>query len=75
MEAVASSAAAEPREALRVFAVDAVGIGAVAGVDGLPYADGVTMSPSYGIAGGTTQVLKNLIGEPVLGLPREPGAT
>ena len=62
-------------QALQVFAVDAVGIGAVAGVDGLPYADGLTMSPSYGIAGGTTEVLKNLIGERVLGLAKEPGPT
>jgi hypothetical protein len=33
------------------------------------------MSPSYGIAGGTTEVLKNLIGERVLGLAKEPGPT
>ena len=29
----------------------------------------------YGIAGGTTEVLKNLIGERVLGLAKEPGPT
>lgn len=31
-------------------------------------------SPATGIAGGTTEVLKNLIGERVLGLPKEPQA-
>ena len=36
---------------------------------------GLTMSPSFGIAGGTTEVLKNLIGERVLGLAKEPGPT
>lgn len=33
---------------------------------------GICYSPAYTIMGGTTQVLRNVVGERVLGLPREP---
>ncbi len=33
---------------------------------------GLAYSPSYGIMGGTNEVLRNIIGERMLGLPREP---
>jgi alkylation response protein AidB-like acyl-CoA dehydrogenase len=55
------------------FAVDSVGVGAIAGV--YPEAtDRFLVSRAMTIAGGTTEVLKNLIGERALGLPKEPSA-
>jgi alkylation response protein AidB-like acyl-CoA dehydrogenase len=39
-----------------------------------PWATDVLASRSLSIAGGTTQVNRNIIGERVLGLPREPSA-
>jgi alkylation response protein AidB-like acyl-CoA dehydrogenase len=46
----------------------------VMGIDGLagPWAERLAGSRSLTIAGGTTEVNKNIIGERVLGLPREP---
>ena len=32
----------------------------------------VVYAPAYTIMGGTTQILRNIIGERILGLPREP---
>jgi alkylation response protein AidB-like acyl-CoA dehydrogenase len=54
------------------LAVDATGLGAVAGdgPDGLQLAHRLLSSRSLSIAGGTTEVLKNVIGERVLGLPK-----
>ncbi len=49
-------------------AVDVLGIGA----EGGPWAQRLIGSRSLTIAGGTTEVNKNIIGERVLGLPREP---
>ena len=40
--------------------------------DGDQWADGVISSPGMGIAGGTNEVQRNIIGERVLGLPKEP---
>jgi alkylation response protein AidB-like acyl-CoA dehydrogenase len=37
-------------------------------------ARGVCYAPGYTIMGGTTQILRNILGERVLGLPREPRA-
>ena len=40
--------------------------------DGGQWADAVISSPGMGIAGGTNEVQRNIIGERVLGLPKEP---
>jgi alkylation response protein AidB-like acyl-CoA dehydrogenase len=55
-------------QALSRTAIDILGVRALAG----PWADAVLGSCSLTIAGGTTEVNKNIIGERVLGLPREP---
>jgi len=51
-------------------AVDVLGIDALNG----PWAERLAGSRSLTIAGGTTEVNKNIVGERVLGLPREPKA-
>jgi alkylation response protein AidB-like acyl-CoA dehydrogenase len=55
-------------QALQRTAVDVLGMEALDG----PWAEGLLGSCSLTIAGGTTEVNKNIIGERVLGLPREP---
>jgi alkylation response protein AidB-like acyl-CoA dehydrogenase len=35
----------------------------------------ICYAPAYTIMGGTTSILRNIIGERMLGLPREPRAT
>ncbi len=49
-------------------AVDVLGMAALDG----PWGSGLLGSRSLSIAGGTTEVNKNIVGERVLGLPREP---
>jgi len=47
----------------------------VAGADALltsRAARGVCYTPAYTIMGGTTNILRNIVGERILGLPREP---
>ena len=55
-------------QALANTAVDVLGIDALSGA----WATGLLASRSLTIAGGTTEVNKNILGERVLGLPREP---
>ena len=55
-------------QALATTAVDVLGLSALDG----PWADGLLGSRSLSIAGGTTEVNRNIIGERVLGLPKEP---
>jgi alkylation response protein AidB-like acyl-CoA dehydrogenase len=59
---------ASSEQALANTAVDVLGPRALAG----PWGDGLLSSRSLSIAGGTTEVNKNIVGERVLGLPREP---
>ena len=58
-------------QALTNTAVDVLGTAALHG----PWARELLASRSLTIAGGTSEVNKNIIGERVLGLPREPRAT
>jgi alkylation response protein AidB-like acyl-CoA dehydrogenase len=55
-------------QAIPRVALDVLGPAALAG----PWADQLVQSPSLGIAGGTTEVNRNIVAERVLGLPREP---
>ncbi|MDP1807875.1 MAG: acyl-CoA dehydrogenase family protein, partial [Acidimicrobiales bacterium] len=55
-------------QALAQTAVDVLGLDALDG----PWATGLLSSRSLTIAGGTTEVNKNIIGERVLGLPKPP---
>jgi alkylation response protein AidB-like acyl-CoA dehydrogenase len=55
-------------QALADTAVDVLGLAALSGTWG----DALLGSRSLSIAGGTTEVNKNIIGERVLGLPKEP---
>jgi alkylation response protein AidB-like acyl-CoA dehydrogenase len=55
-------------QALCATAVDVLGLDALDG----PWARALLSSRSLSIAGGTTEVNKDIVGERVLGLPREP---
>ena len=49
----------------------------VAGADAMLWnraSRNICYAPGYTIMGGTTQILRNILGERVLGLPREPRA-
>jgi alkylation response protein AidB-like acyl-CoA dehydrogenase len=59
---------AASEQALAATAVDLLGMDALRG----PWGVGLLGSRSLTIAGGTTEVNKNIIGERVLGLPKEP---
>ena len=55
-------------QALPRVALDVLGPAALSG----PWAESLVQSPSLAIAGGTTEVNRNIVAERVLGLPREP---
>lgn len=59
---------AKSEQAVAMTAVDVLGISALSGAWG----SGMLGSRSLTIAGGTTEVNRNIVGERVLGLPREP---
>jgi len=59
---------AKSEQGLALTALDVLGVAALDG----PWATGMLGSRSLTIAGGTTEVNKNIVGERVLGLPREP---
>ena len=42
------------------------------GADGGWWVQGFLFSPALTVGGGTSEVLRNIIGERILGLPREP---
>lgn len=56
----------------RDLSLSIVGPGAVAGEDGSRWSKGALSTLSSRIAGGTNEIQRNIIGERVLGLPREP---
>ncbi len=50
-------------------------VGRVAGADAMIWgrvARNVVYAPAYTIMGGTSQILRNIMGDRILGLPREP---
>ena len=59
---------------LQLLAADLLGMGSTAWADeGMPFeVTGMLRSRANTIEGGTTEVNKNILGERVLGLPREP---
>jgi alkylation response protein AidB-like acyl-CoA dehydrogenase len=59
----------------RARAVAAAGVAEVMGPDAVLWDDvgrGLAYAPGYTIMGGTSNVMRNILGERVLGLPREP---
>ena len=65
---IVKTAWAQWSQAMAVTAVDVLGLPALSG----DWADALCGSRSLTIAGGTTEVNRNIVGERVLGLPREP---
>jgi len=64
----------EFEQQVAAFCARALGPRATLGEAGLPHrvTRNLCYSPGYTIMGGTTQILRNILGERVLGLPREP---
>jgi alkylation response protein AidB-like acyl-CoA dehydrogenase len=59
---------AKSEQAVAMTAVDVLGMHALSD----SWGSGLLASRSLSIAGGTTEVNRNIVGERVLGLPREP---
>ena len=64
----------ELNQRVQLLATDLLGVGAIAWTgDALPpEVRGMLRSRANTIEGGTTEINKNVVGERVLGLPREP---
>ena len=62
----------ELEQRIAAFCVSVLGPAAMLAEPGLPQrvSRNVAYAPAYTIMGGTTQILRNILGERVLGLPR-----
>jgi alkylation response protein AidB-like acyl-CoA dehydrogenase len=74
---ISKIAKAASNQSLQLLAMDVLGAAAIAWDDGSESADFVTQmlrTRANSIEGGTSEIQRNIVGERVLGLPREPDA-